>query len=293
MKNIYKTTIKRKVSHKDNIYKSSPMPQKKNDGFFLIASLRKMFDSLTDKVDVLNKEIIELKEKTTDRVQIGNLPDIQKVEIQNLPEEKEIVFPDVQKVEVLNPTPEAKPVTFPDVQKVEVVNHQEQKEVQFPKVQKVDVSKIESIIEGIRKIVIPVNKGNSSKTADPVTYIPVRLTDGEHFYKALSEMWVATGGKGGSGNPALLGFNISGQAKMNAAVVQLPSNKLLNGVILTAKSTNSAPLVLGMSGVLNTVDGTGNGYILEAGASVSFAVTNTNTIYVIGASNDVLSFAGS
>lgn len=86
---------------------------------------------------------------------------------------------------------------------------------------------------------------------------------------------------------------LNGQTKMTGSAVQLGSNILLNGVIVTAKSTNAAPIVIGGSGVTATVDGTGNGYILEAGASVSWAVTNTNVLYAIGTSADVLSFAGS
>ena len=86
---------------------------------------------------------------------------------------------------------------------------------------------------------------------------------------------------------------INGQAQMTGSAFALPSHALLNGVILTAKSTNAAPIEIGIVGVTATVDGTGNGYILEAGASMSWAVSNTNSIFVIGTASDVLSFAGS
>jgi hypothetical protein len=75
--------------------------------------------------------------------------------------------------------------------------------------------------------------------------------------------------------------------------VQLPSNTLVNGVIVTAGNGNAAAISIGTSGVNNTVDGTGNGYVLGAGSSVSFAVSNTNLLYINGTSGDFVSFAGS
>lgn len=88
---------------------------------------------------------------------------------------------------------------------------------------------------------------------------------------------------------------LNGQAKIaiTSTAVQLGSNTLINGVVLTAKSTNSASIVVGGSGVTNTTDGTGNGYILAAGASMSWAISNTNLLYINGTSGDIVSFAGS
>lgn len=94
----------------------------------------------------------------------------------------------------------------------------------------------------------------------------------------------------------LIGTPVCGQAKIavTATAVQLPSNILVNGVIITAKSTNSANILIGSANtVTRTEDGTGNGTILEPGASLSFAVTNTNTLYINGAANDIVSFSGS
>lgn len=84
---------------------------------------------------------------------------------------------------------------------------------------------------------------------------------------------------------------IFGQKKITTSAVQLGSNTLVNGVIFTAFSTNAGNIFIGGSGVTTTADGTGNGYILEPGSSISFAVANTNLFYVIGTTNDVLSFA--
>lgn len=86
---------------------------------------------------------------------------------------------------------------------------------------------------------------------------------------------------------------VIGQDKISASAVQLPTAALVNGVIFTAKSTNTGNIFIGGSGVTTTADGTGNGYILEPGNSVSAAVTNLNLFYVIGTANDVLSWIGS
>jgi hypothetical protein len=71
------------------------------------------------------------------------------------------------------------------------------------------------------------------------------------------------------------------------------SQPLTNGIIITAPAGNVAPIAIGGSGVNNTSGGTGNGYQLASGASVSFAVTNTNDIWINGTNNDYVSWAGS
>src|ERR1700688_1699570 len=78
--------------------------------------------------------------------------------------------------------------------------------------------------------------------------------------------------------PALPGTFAVGQTKISVTgtAIQLASNALVNGVVLTASLTNINPLVIGGSGVTNTIDGSGNGYILQAGASIGIAVSNTN-----------------
>lgn len=87
--------------------------------------------------------------------------------------------------------------------------------------------------------------------------------------------------------------NSFGQAKIasSGTAQQLPLHSSVNGFILTAKSTNTNPIVVGDASVTNTVDGTGNGYILEPGASVSTAKLALKDIYIIGSSGDVISFA--
>jgi hypothetical protein len=89
------------------------------------------------------------------------------------------------------------------------------------------------------------------------------------------------------------GEGIGSQAKIavTGTAVRLPLNIAKNGIILTAKSTNAANIHVGDSSVNNTEDGTGNGYILEPGASASFAVDNSNKLYINGTAGDVVSFA--
>ena len=88
---------------------------------------------------------------------------------------------------------------------------------------------------------------------------------------------------------------VEGQTKIatTGTAVQLASNVLKNGVIITAKSSNAAPLSLGGSGVNNTVDGTGNGQILEAGKSIFVIIPNTDALYLNGTAGDICSFIGS
>lgn len=95
-----------------------------------------------------------------------------------------------------------------------------------------------------------------------------------------------------SSNPAGL---VVGQTKIvvTGTAVRLPSNALINGLIVKSKITNNvARQTVGTSAVTNIVDGTGNGYILEPGEAASFAVTNSNAIWVNGTAGDIFSFEG-
>lgn len=88
---------------------------------------------------------------------------------------------------------------------------------------------------------------------------------------------------------------ITGQTKVasTGTAVQLPGNDLLNGVIVKALSSNNATCAtVGPSTVTNTVDGTGNGYVLCPGEAASFAVPNTNRLWVNGTTADKFTFEG-
>lgn len=87
----------------------------------------------------------------------------------------------------------------------------------------------------------------------------------------------------------------SGQVKIavtNTAIVLGTATKLFNGVTIKANSANSAAITVGVSTVTNTVDGTGNGFKLAAGESVSVAISNLSFIFVNGTSGDWVSFIG-
>lgn len=92
---------------------------------------------------------------------------------------------------------------------------------------------------------------------------------------------------------------VTGQGKVatTGTSVQLSTTNLpiTLGVVLTAKSgNNTAGMTIGFgSTVTNTVDGTGNGYILAAGASVTLLVSNVNLIYINGTTGDEISYLGS
>lgn len=88
---------------------------------------------------------------------------------------------------------------------------------------------------------------------------------------------------------------VTGQAviAVTNTAVQLGSNALLNGLVIKAKSTNSASCgTVGKSGTTNTYDGTGNGYGLCPGEASSFAIPNSNLIFVNGTVGDIFTFEG-
>lgn len=89
----------------------------------------------------------------------------------------------------------------------------------------------------------------------------------------------------------------TGQTKIavTGTAVRLGTGSITSGLIVTNNSTTNA-VTLGYSTVNNTVDGTGNGYVLRAGASVSMSYENfaiSNGIYVNGTENDWVSWIGS
>lgn len=88
---------------------------------------------------------------------------------------------------------------------------------------------------------------------------------------------------------------VTGQAiiAVTGTAVQLASNPLFNGVIVKAKSTNSSSCgAVGKSTVTNVYDGTGPGYGLCPGEASSFAVYNSNALYVNGTVGDIFTFEG-
>lgn len=92
---------------------------------------------------------------------------------------------------------------------------------------------------------------------------------------------------------------VVGQAKLTAGgtsqQLSTTSLPLTLGLVVTAKSgNNAAGVTLGFTTALTaTADGTGNGYILAPGASVTLLVSNVNVVYFNGTTADILSYLGS
>ncbi|QGM45843.1 hypothetical protein [Methylocystis heyeri] len=85
-----------------------------------------------------------------------------------------------------------------------------------------------------------------------------------------------------------------GQIKIatTGAAVALPSQALLNGVVVKAKISNAGNGFVGAAGVTTTDDGTGAGYRLLPGEAWSGAVLNASSIYVNGTAGDVYYYTG-
>lgn len=84
----------------------------------------------------------------------------------------------------------------------------------------------------------------------------------------------------------------AGQYKITASAVSIGSQALVNGVVLKAKNTNVGAIWVGPTGVTTTDDGTGNGFRLNPGDTLSLAVANVSAIFAIGTANDVLYWTG-
>lgn len=122
---------------------------------------------------------------------------------------------------------------------------------------------------------------------------------------AIAQVWPGSGGSVTQGtSPWIISGAVTtptpasvvtGQAKIavTATAVQLGANALVNGLVVKAKSTNSASCgTVGGVGVTNVYDGTGNGYGLCPGEAASFAINNSNVLYFNGTAGDIFTFEG-
>jgi hypothetical protein len=86
---------------------------------------------------------------------------------------------------------------------------------------------------------------------------------------------------------------VAGQVALVAGVrQQLPSNALVNGVVVKAAATNTGPILIGGSTVSAATDGTGGGYPIAPGEAMSFAVANTSALYLMSTPAGVAYFGG-
>lgn len=85
----------------------------------------------------------------------------------------------------------------------------------------------------------------------------------------------------------------SGQSKIavTGTAIQLPAVNAEQFVVLKALSTNVSNITVGVSGLTNTVNGTGNGFILEPGDMLPIVVDNLSKIYINGTANDIVSYS--
>lgn len=89
-------------------------------------------------------------------------------------------------------------------------------------------------------------------------------------------------------------FNAGQKAiAVTGTAVRLSSTSvpLVNGVTLQASPDNAAPIVIGLSTVANTTDGTGNGKVLQPGQAWAFAVSDLNILYANGTAGDWLDWS--
>jgi hypothetical protein len=75
--------------------------------------------------------------------------------------------------------------------------------------------------------------------------------------------------------------------RLSAASVPLPGG----GALIKALTDNTAAGTVGGAGVTNTVDGTGNGFILEAGDLGVVYADDLNLVYVNGTAGDIFSYS--
>ena len=88
---------------------------------------------------------------------------------------------------------------------------------------------------------------------------------------------------------------VTGQALLVTAgtAVQLPSNTLANGIIITAYLANQGVITIGGSSVTNTVNGAGNGVRLAPGQSFAFSTSNSSNVWFNGTiAGDSVDFGG-
>ncbi|MFT4076835.1 MAG: hypothetical protein QM647_15020 [Asticcacaulis sp.] len=87
---------------------------------------------------------------------------------------------------------------------------------------------------------------------------------------------------------------VVGQTKVatTGTAVQLGVGALVNGVVITARSTNAGKIFVGGAAVTTTDDGSGNGYPLAAGQSISVACANLSNLSINGTAGDYVYYAG-
>ena len=76
--------------------------------------------------------------------------------------------------------------------------------------------------------------------------------------------------------------------RLSAVSVPLPTSSVLVYALTGNAATGG---VVGTTGVANTVDGTGDGYILENGQSVVIMTDDLNSVWVNGTAGDIFTYS--
>jgi hypothetical protein len=105
----------------------------------------------------------------------------------------------------------------------------------------------------------------------------------------------------GANNIGTVNLNTSlvlytGQAKIattgTAVYLTGSSTPIVNQVTVKSLAYNTSDVMVGLTGVTNTEDGTGNGFILSPGDSVDIPISNISYIFVNGAAGSIVSYLG-
>ena len=108
----------------------------------------------------------------------------------------------------------------------------------------------------------------------PLGAIPVYLVQGGSSVSGGNPLnTTGTGGGGGVVSTSPISF----QQTLTTSAAALTANAYTVGIVITSLSTNTGTVYVGASGVT-----TSTGYPLVAGQSISYSVSNSNLVYIIG-----------
>ena len=89
----------------------------------------------------------------------------------------------------------------------------------------------------------------------------------------------------------LVGQKVIAVTNTRLALAAVATPLPTSSVVVYALAGNAAAMTVGGSAVTNTVDGSGNGYILEAGQSVVVMADDLADVYVNGTAADIATFS--
>jgi hypothetical protein len=124
-----------------------------------------------------------------------------------------------------------------------------------------------------------------SGTVDVANFPAVQTVDGTVTADQGGAPWSVDGTV--ATTPTLGSAVASGQTTMTGAAVALPNHTAVQGVVLSAPSTNAGPISVGAAGVT-----AGSGMILSPGQAPTpvLPVDNSDVLHAIGSGPDVVSF---